>query len=204
VATLAEVQAAHEVLYRVLRAGVWSRRAGAACVLLGAFPLLMLLLGAVGTPVVAGSWHWRELATLLTVSAMLGAGGALLVRGGHAMAHIVGTREAERIRRACALAALGAGLASLPAAWTVLGVGFALLGLVQRNGPVALFPSVYVGCCCLAPAAVPLPLTAVNGLLWLRLPAVVARIHEGREALRGAPLGTAFDGAPPPPPASPP
>lgn len=193
---LAQVQAAHEVLYRVQRAGVWSRRVGVACLLLAAFPLGMLLLDALGMefhgPYRPGALIGdpRTLATSLAVCAALGVGGALLARGGHAMANIVGVRDADRIRRACGMAAVGAGLASLPAAWTVIGTGFALARLLQRNGPTAVVPTVYVSCCCLLPVALPLPLVAVNGLLWLRLPAIVAVIHEGRVALREAPRAT--------------
>lgn len=194
---LAEVQAAHEVLYRVQRAGVWSRRVGVACLGIAAVPLFVLLLDALGVEVDAGPGTRRlardsaTLAMVLAVSAALGTGGALLARGGHRMVHIVGTRDAERIRRACGLAALGAGLASVPAAWTLVGTGLALLGFLQRNGPAAVIPAVYVGGCCLLPVALPLALTAVNGLLWLRLPAVVATVHEGREALRDRPVDAA-------------
>ncbi|MHC5022227.1 MAG: hypothetical protein ACYTGX_19435 [Planctomycetota bacterium] len=193
-----DVVQAHEQSYRVMRAGAWHRRVGLAALTIGIAPVVVYTVA-----IAVGALTGRRAQPLgidtgtLVFFAVFGCtavGGFVQRRTGAVMHEVAGTRQAERVRRACGVSALGALCSSAPALFLIGSAGWtAVSGGGFRVGMCGLL--------CAAPLSIPLWLVVESGWLWLRYPAAVDVILEGRVALQpqARPPRVA-----PPPPAAPP
>lgn len=193
-----DVVHAHEQSYRVMRAGAWHRRVGLGALLLGVAPVVVYAMAiAVGALTGRRAQPIGLDAGTLVFFAVFGCtavGGFVQRRAGTVMHEVAGTRQAAKVRRACGVGALGALCSSAPALFLIGAAGWTA---VAGGGP-------RVGVCgllCAAPLALPLWLVVESGWLWLRYPAAVDVILEGRVALQ--PQRPPVQSAPPPPPPPP-